>query len=95
MKDKLVWKHTQNGVFSVKSGYQVEIHEAVSNFSSPSTSYSVALGFWKLIWHLDCPPKIRRFWWKACCNALASGENLYVRKCAVNPLCKICSDGLI
>ncbi|KAM7528797.1 hypothetical protein LguiB_032207 [Lonicera macranthoides] len=42
MEDKLVWKYTQNGAFSMKLGYQVKILKAVSNSSSPLMSYSIA-----------------------------------------------------
>lgn len=37
------------------------------------------------------PPKLKHFWWKACCDLLATKENLHKRKCQTSPLCSICS----
>uniref|UniRef100_A0A803NYQ1 CCHC-type domain-containing protein n=1 Tax=Cannabis sativa TaxID=3483 RepID=A0A803NYQ1_CANSA len=52
--DHLIWHHTNNGFFSVKSGY----HKAASieEASSPSVSATKST-WWQYFWSLNLPPK--------------------------------------
>jgi hypothetical protein len=45
---------------------------------------------WSALWSLNIPPKIKSFWWKACHNALPTGETLFSRKLIANPICQRC-----
>lgn len=54
-KDELMWAHTRNGEFSIKSAYNVYMN---MSFSAEETS------FWKKVLSLDCLPKIKFFMWK-------------------------------
>lgn len=49
-RDKLIWKHNPNGIFSVKSAYNSSI------VASPMPN-----GPWKPIWKLNIPPKLKIF----------------------------------
>ncbi|KAL7185676.1 hypothetical protein ACSBR2_027600 [Camellia fascicularis] len=51
-EDSVVWHHTKNGNFEV--GHQ----------NGASTSVRLPDKFWKLLWSLPVPPKVRNFWWK-------------------------------
>ncbi|KAL5815472.1 hypothetical protein ACOSQ4_026113 [Xanthoceras sorbifolium] len=51
-RDTLLWGHSKNGYFSVKSAYSL-IHDNVN----------VVLWKWKLIWKIKAPPKILIFLW--------------------------------
>ena len=91
MDDLLIWKFTHNGIYSVKSGYLELKKDSINALAkAPSSSSSTSAKFWRKIWHLDCPAKVRIFWWKVCRNALATGENLFSRHCKSSPLCTIC-----
>jgi hypothetical protein len=50
--DKLIWKHSPTGIFSVKSAY-------TSSIVDPPVSN----GPWKSIWRLNVPPKLKVFAW--------------------------------
>lgn len=91
-EDFLIWHFTPNGMYSVKSGYHLALADSEAKLSPiASTSFQPPKGFWKFIWNLSVPPKLKHFWWKACCNLLATKENLHRRKCNPSPMCPICS----
>ena len=73
--DTLVWRSEKLGSYSVKSGYKLlyELHTLDKN--NPQVSESQK-GFWKSIWKLKVPGKIKHFLWKACTNSLPTKENL-------------------
>lgn len=48
--DKIMWAHTRNGLFTIKSAYKSYVNEDYS------IEYSL---FWKKVWSLECLPKIR------------------------------------
>lgn len=89
--DYLIWHPNSNGIYSVKSGYHIAL--AKHNAKIPpkaSSSFEPPKSLWKFIWNLKVPPKLKHFWWKACCNLLATKENLHRRKCSPSPMCSIC-----
>lgn len=55
-----------------------------------SSSSGDCINFWKLIWQIPTPPKIRMFMWRICNNAIATFSNPFNRKCAQSPACQIC-----
>ncbi|CAL9022934.1 unnamed protein product, partial [Prunus brigantina] len=52
LQDSHIWKHTANGVFTVKSAYQLLLGDSSWNDS-----------FWKVLWQLNLPPKLKVFLW--------------------------------
>ena len=50
--------------------------------------------FWKGIWTLHVPNKVRHFIWRAYNNALPTMENLFRRQIVPNVLCNSCKDDL-
>lgn len=93
--DRLIWHYAKNGRYSVKSGYHVaRAIGPASNTSNPSSSFIPPPSFWKFVWNLNIPPKVKHFWWRACRNALATKENLHKRKCARNPICPLCCNSV-
>ena len=88
--DKLIWSETRNGLFTVRSAYKL----AVTWSSPPNRCTSSAANnlrrFWRRIWSIPVPHKIRHFMWRACCNALPMKDNLLRRKITQEELCKDC-----
>ncbi|KAI8012959.1 hypothetical protein LOK49_LG05G03122 [Camellia lanceoleosa] len=92
MEDSLVWHHSPRGIYEVRSGYRVAVEAKQSAaLSGASSSLLLPKDFWKVIWSIPVPPKIRNFWWRVCCNKLASKENLFRRRCSDSQQCPICN----
>lgn len=53
--DSLMWAHTSNGKFTIKSAYKVY----TGDFPPPADT-----AFWRKVWSIDCLPKIKFFMWK-------------------------------
>ena len=69
LADKLIWAETNNGLFTVKSAYKVAVDILAASplgSSGSSSDESNMKRFWKRVWKLDVPHKIRHFVWRAC-----------------------------
>lgn len=90
--ESLVWHYSKYGISTVKSVYHVLISSQGENAyqADGSLPSSMSPSFWKSIWHMKIPPKIRNFIWRAVYGALASRENIFHRKCVKSPNCAIC-----
>lgn len=71
-------------------GYKLlcEIHDLNSNRPQASNSQKF---FWKSIWKMKVPGKIKHFLWKACTNLLLTKENLMKCKILQESVCHHCS----
>ena len=89
MRDCLVWPRTRDGNYSVKTGYQ--LLEELENRGEASGSNSNNLrSFWKGIWKMRIPNKIKNFCWRACTESLPTLANLHRRKVVNSPVCNNC-----
>ncbi|KAK3229388.1 hypothetical protein Dsin_001269 [Dipteronia sinensis] len=59
----------------------------IASASNPSKEYS----WWKSLWKLNIPPKVKIFIWQACLNAIPSKENLWKKKVVSGPCCDRCA----
>ena len=59
-QDVLVWKENKSHSFLVKSAYQVAIRLQEQNWVEHSTTGRDRT-YWKKIWKLNVPPKVRKF----------------------------------
>ena len=89
--DSFVWTAEKNGSYSMKSGYKIlcedqQTGEAVSDLTETQRN------FWKGIWKLKLPNKIKHFLWKSCTNSLPTKENLMRRTIIQENVCHLCSD---
>ncbi|XP_055959779.1 uncharacterized protein LOC130014847 [Mercurialis annua] len=75
--DRLLWKHTRHGQYTVKSGYYV----AASSYLDPTPAgyNSLRSVNWQQLWNISIPPKVRLFLWRSLHNGLATGTNLSSR----------------
>ncbi|KAF2298280.1 hypothetical protein GH714_021257 [Hevea brasiliensis] len=67
--DVLVWHFDSQGRYALKSGYRVALRLLSPNLSAISTSVP-ALNVWTVIWHLQAPPKVLSFLWRAVLDVL-------------------------
>jgi hypothetical protein len=88
-EDFYAWKFEDNGIFTVKSAYKlyVRLHDGpTQSSSSPEREEK----YWKQIWQLECPPKVRQFIWRLSHNSLALKKNLERRGVKCDTLCVCC-----
>ncbi|XP_058198434.1 uncharacterized protein LOC131313954 [Rhododendron vialii] len=73
--DKLIWRHTNLGNYSVKSGYHQWVKKASKvNANSPSSSFTPFSDMWSLFWRVSSAPKVLMFMWKARNNFVFRGK---------------------
>ncbi|XP_042983236.1 uncharacterized protein LOC122312642 [Carya illinoinensis] len=87
--DMLVWRCNQNGLFTVRSAYhlQMELLEKVKGQCSTVGSESQ---LWLSLWNLNVPRSVLVFMWRACLESLPTKLNLYKRRVVDSPMCPIC-----
>jgi hypothetical protein len=89
MKDRLVWAETNNGQFSVRSAYYLELDRMARQHRSGSVFPSTR-SCWKLLWHLKIPRSVQLFLWRVCNDILPTKEKLWKRRIVENPLWSLC-----
>lgn len=88
-EDTLIWNRTKNGAYTTRSAYRLLAESEA--LTKPGQSNPMANnGFWKKLWSLDIPSKIKHFLWRACCKLLPTKKNLFKRKILCNDTCEIC-----
>jgi hypothetical protein len=88
-QDTLVWGGTQDGRYSVRSGYRLLMDESLKDDPSCSNS-SQLTKIWNSIWSLQVPSKVRHFLWHSCHDSLPTKENLHRRHILDDARCEIC-----
>ncbi|XP_050260094.1 uncharacterized protein LOC126705233 [Quercus robur] len=88
-EDCLSWPRCRSGSYSVKSGYQLLCETEMNSLPSSSDS-EVFKRFWKDIWRLKVPNKVKVFLWRACSRALPTKVNLQKRRVVDNSTCDQC-----
>jgi hypothetical protein len=88
-RDRLIWRCTANGGFTVKNAYHLGIE--MKNLEKAGSSKTVKTGdTWKKCWSLNVPNAVKMFLWKACHDLLSTKVNLLKRGVCDNSLCPIC-----
>ena len=72
----------------MKSGYKFLQECAENSHASAQDS-----AFWKKVWGLEVPSKVKNFVWRACREALPTRKNLQWRKIVPDGLCDLCKAG--
>lgn len=90
-KDIRFWPGSMKGIYTVKSGYALEM-----NFTLPPQFQSSHpnMDWWKLIWKLSLPPKLRIFIWRASKDLIPTDANLLSRYVPTTGLCPLCKSGI-
>ena len=76
LDDQLVWIGNKRGSFTVKSAYYIAMRMIDDQDLGECSVAHSQTSFWKAIWHLNTPPKIRIFAWKVCRIDLPTMLNL-------------------
>ncbi|KAL9687653.1 hypothetical protein QQ045_032060 [Rhodiola kirilowii] len=85
------WKFTSNGLFSVKSAYEVLMRRtAERNLVGEPSNVMMGRKFWASVWKCRVPNKIKIFCWRLFHESLPDARNLIRRGVAVESWCKIC-----
>ena len=88
-EDILFWPKSSNGLYSVKSGYNLLCDEDSRDMASSSDS-DASKNFWTRLWPLKVPKKVKSFLWRACTDSLPTLKNLLKRKVVSSSLCSLC-----
>ena len=75
-KDKLIWALSSNSVFSVHSAYKLAMDQARAERSGTSSDNGRIRKFWRHLWRLEVPHKVRHFSWRAVKGILPTKVNL-------------------
>uniref|UniRef100_A0A803QM21 Reverse transcriptase zinc-binding domain-containing protein n=1 Tax=Cannabis sativa TaxID=3483 RepID=A0A803QM21_CANSA len=89
--DSLIWGFHPSGIITVKYAY----HLASSLASADVPSSSIPNPYqhwWKKLWSLSVPPKIKNFIWKAFHHILPCALNLFLKRILPHPNCSICGN---
>lgn len=88
--DRVVCAHTPSSEFSTSSAYKLLVASALVN--NAGSSLRVAQKhFWKGVWQLHVPNKIKHFIWRVCNNALQTKSNLFRRQITTSNTCELCN----
>ena len=88
--DRLVWAYTPKVNFTVRSAYKLAVDLGIGNTSGGASNVENAKIFWKTIWRLNIPNKVKSFAWKANKNILPTKANLCRRKVLIDLVCEAC-----
>ena len=93
-EDPLIWLGNRKGSFSVKSAYYIARELVEFEATGASSSNHLASPFWKKIWHVNVPPKVKIFAWRVCLDGLPTMLNLRRRGLNIAGFCQICDKEL-
>ena len=88
--DRIIWAYTPKGIFAVNSAYKVTL--AASPYASTvGEADTIAKEtFWRTLWILDIPNKIKTFAWRARRNILPTKVNLHHQGVLESVTCEAC-----
>ncbi|MBA0752194.1 hypothetical protein Gogos_001054 [Gossypium gossypioides] len=82
IEDKMVWCADNSGMYMVRSGYRCLVQSNIND--TINTDHTI---FYKQIWELDLPPKIRIAIWRFTHEYIPTAANLYNRIINSSPIC--------
>ncbi|KAL2931091.1 hypothetical protein RDABS01_036501 [Bienertia sinuspersici] len=88
--DDWVWHYSNNGGFTVRSAYFVEL-EGKKGAGTSSTS-TPNKGAWKTLWKAMVPPKVKMFGWRVLHGGVPVREKLKLRGMDLDERCPMCGD---
>lgn len=84
-EDTWYWKYEKMGNYTVKSAY--------NSLSLNSGNVQIDnFGFWRQLWNLKIPPKVKHFLWRAVNGCLPTKDNLRCKRVDVDLYCPTCQN---
>jgi len=91
--DFVAWQPEKNGMFSVRSAYNLAMMEKTRECSMASSSNPLGdRKLWSNIWNCEVPPKVRIFAWKLSRDILPTKGNKFKRRLEATPICDLCGN---
>ncbi|KAK4413195.1 hypothetical protein Salat_2732000 [Sesamum alatum] len=87
-RDTLVWHTARNGLFSVRSAYNLA--QQIDENNSAKSSSGGGPSHWDFIWKARVPNRVKNFCWKICKEAVPVTNNLVKRRVLIEDLCSVC-----
>lgn len=88
--DRLFWNDTKTGIFTVKSAYHLQMRAQSAATEGECSTARKDGKFWKFLWSMSIPPKVKAFLWRACFGILPTNELLRRRHLKKDGLCPCC-----
>ncbi|KAL9688142.1 hypothetical protein QQ045_032557 [Rhodiola kirilowii] len=91
-ENKYLWKGESSGAFTVKSAYKMAVKlQSMKQLSEGEQSNNRdTQGFWKNLWSLKVPARVKIFVWRLYYDCLPTMRNLLIRGCEVIDKCYLC-----
>ncbi|CAL1367047.1 unnamed protein product [Linum trigynum] len=89
-EDKLIWHYDKSGHYTVKSGYHLLSNGL--NLPRNSLPYFLNTKFWKFLWNIPMPPKLKFFLWRLVRGFLPVKGTLLYKKIISSGLCPVCCE---
>ncbi|KAF4394198.1 hypothetical protein F8388_005832 [Cannabis sativa] len=87
--DSYFWSFTPHGTYTVSSGYH-QAHTQLHHNDPASSNSTASQDWWKQMWTLPLPPKLKHFLWRTCHDILPTSHNLFKRKILPSSSCCRC-----
>lgn len=91
-QDRFAWKYTSNGVYTVKNGYWEACKIGIGGQVCGPSNY-LSVSWWRALWRLSVPSKVKLLLWRACHNAIPCFFSLASRRISDHRECPLCSGG--
>ncbi|KAL9668847.1 hypothetical protein QQ045_006387 [Rhodiola kirilowii] len=90
--NRYLWRVESSGGFSVKSAYKLadKLEKAKHSSDGEQSDFKEIRGFWKGLWKLKLPPRVKIFGWRLYYDSLPTMRNLLRRGCEVQDRCCFC-----
>ncbi|WJX31693.1 hypothetical protein P8452_20098 [Trifolium repens] len=89
--DLIRWQGTNDGIYTVKSGYNAQIEwENINSSTGQSSSNSKGTQAWKNLWNSKVPPKQTHLMWRIIHKAIPTKPNLINKGIICDSLCPRC-----
>ncbi|KAM6547817.1 hypothetical protein CsatB_019493 [Cannabis sativa] len=80
------WSGDRSGLFSVKTAY------VMLQKNKPQLTSSDNSGFWRKLWQLKIPPKVKNLLWRAITDCLPTCLQLVTKHVNISGLCPVCTN---